>query len=124
LVPYLPSYGGYVRYTVGIIVTIIVRRYAILALNRYLERQKQVEQLPDEQRRERLSYDHALQRLAKGVCPGCERTVDLKDPSLVYCPHCGIGLFNRCANCSARNSAFSQFCLACGTPAKLKLKAD
>ena len=37
--------------------------------------------MPDVQRREELSYDLALARLAKGVCPGCERPVDLKDPA-------------------------------------------
>ena len=114
LVPYLPSYGGYVRYAVGIVVTVAVGRQAILALNRYLERQRLAEQLPDAQRREELSYDTALARLSKSVCPGCERPVDLKNPEIDFCPHCGIGLFDHCAACSTRKSAFSRFCHACG----------
>lgn len=114
LVPYLPSYGGYVRYIVGIGVTVLVGRYAIVALNRYLERQKQAEQLPDQERRKELSYDVALARLAKSVCPGCERPVDLKNDKIDYCPHCGIGLFDRCGHCSTRKSAFARFCHACG----------
>lgn len=118
LVPYLPSYGGYVRYIVGIVITVLVGRYAILALNRYLERQRQTEALPDAQRREELSYDVALARLAKGVCPGCERPVDLKDERNDFCPHCGIGLHDHCGHCQARKSAFSRFCHACGTPAR------
>lgn len=117
LVPYLPSYGGYVRYAVGIVLTVLIGRQAILALNRYLERQRLAEQQPDAQRRESLSYDVALARLAKGVCPGCERAVDLKDPANDFCPHCGIGLFDHCGVCNARKSAFSKFCHACGTPA-------
>ena len=114
LVPYLPSYGGYVRYVVGIVVTALVGRQAILALNRYLEKQKLAEQLPDAQRREELSYDTALTRLSKGVCPGCERPVDLKNPEIDFCPHCGIGLFDHCPACSTRKSAFAKFCHACG----------
>ena len=117
LVPYLPSYGGYVRYVVGIAITALVGRYAILALGRYLERQKQAEALPDQERRKELSYDVALARLAKGVCPGCERAVDLKNESIDFCPHCGIGLFDRCGACSTRKSAFARFCHACGTSA-------
>jgi len=117
LVPYLPSYGGYVRYIVGIIVTALVGRQAIVSLNRYLERQKAAEQLPDAQRREELSYDTALARLAKGVCPGCERPVDLKSDKLDFCPHCGIGLFDHCGHCTTRKSAFAKFCHACGTGA-------
>ena len=117
LVPYLPSYGGYVRYIVGIIVTVVVGRQAIVALNRYLERQKAAEQLPDAQRREELSYDTALARLAKGVCPGCERQVDLRNEKIDFCPHCGIGLFDRCRQCASRKSAFSKFCHSCGTAA-------
>jgi hypothetical protein len=117
LVPYLPSYGGYVRYAVGIVVTVLVGRYAIIALNRYLERQKLAEQMPDAQRREELSYDVALARLAKSVCPGCERPVDLKNAAIDFCPHCGIGLHDHCTVCSTRKSAFSKFCHACGTHA-------
>ena len=117
LVPYLPSYGGYVRYAVGIVLTVLVGRYAIVALNRYLERQKQKEALPDQQRRKELSYDVALARLGKSVCPGCERPVDLKNPTIDFCPHCGIGLFDHCKVCSTRKSAFACFCHACGAPA-------
>ena len=120
LVPYLPSYGGYVRYVVGIIVTVLIGRQAIVSLNRYLEKQKLAEQLPDVQRREELSYDTALTRLSKAVCPGCERTVDLKNPEIDFCPHCGISLFDHCQPCNARKSAFSKFCHACGTTATNK----
>ncbi|MCU0763393.1 MAG: serine endopeptidase [Hydrogenophaga sp.] len=118
LVPYLPSYGGYVRYLVGIVVTVVAGRYAIQALQRYLERQQQVEALPDRQRRSDLDYDLALKRLAKGVCPGCERAVDLKDPHNDFCPHCGMGLHNRCGACQTRKNAFARYCHGCGEPAE------
>ncbi len=117
LVPYLPSYGGYVRYVVGIVITVLVGRYAIVALNRYLEKQKQAEAMPDVERRKELSYDTALARLAKKVCPGCERPVDLTNTSIDYCPHCGICLFDHCGKCNERKSAFSRFCHACGAAA-------
>ncbi|GAB7563874.1 zinc ribbon domain-containing protein [Methylobacillus methanolivorans] len=115
LVPYLPSYGGYVRYGVGLLLTILIGRQAIISLNRYLEKQKLAEQQPEIKRREELSYDTALARLAKNVCPGCERNVDLKDALNDFCPHCGIGLHNYCTACNARKSAFSRFCHKCGT---------
>ena len=123
LVPYLPSYGGYVRYIVGIVLTVLAGRYAIVALNRYLEKQKLAEQMPDAQRREELSYDAALTRLGKGLCPGCERAVDLKDVKNDFCPHCGIGLHDHCGHCDARKSAFAKFCHACGTVGQARLAA-
>jgi hypothetical protein len=121
LVPYLPSYGGYVRNIVGIILTVVIGRQAIVALQRYLARQKAAEALPDLQRRETLRYDIAYARLAKSVCPGCERPVDLADKTVDFCPHCGIGLFDRCGNCGTRKGAFARFCFACGTPGKAGL---
>ena len=124
LVPYLPSYGGYVRYVVGILVTVLIGRQAIISLNRYLEKQRLAEQMPDAQRREELSYDTALTRLSKGVCPGCERAVDLKSTDIDFCPHCGIGLYDHCQICTTRKSAFSKFCHSCGTSAELIPKSQ
>jgi len=121
LVPYLPSYGGYVRYIVGIIVTVVAGRYAIQALQRYLARQKESEALPDVERRQTMRYDTALALLGKGVCPGCERPVDLKDGTTDFCPHCGIGLYDRCGGCSTRKNAFGRFCFTCGTAANTAL---
>ena len=118
LVPYLPSYGGYVRSLVGIVVTVLVGRWAIVALQRYLERQRQAEALPANERRTQLSYDKAWAHLSKGVCPGCERAVDLKDGVTDYCPHCGIGLYEQCHACNARTSSFAKFCYSCGAAAQ------
>ncbi|MDR6180970.1 hypothetical protein QE393_004230 [Pseudomonas sp. SORGH_AS 211] len=118
LVPYLPSYGGYVRYLVGILLTVLGGRYAIRALQEYRARLALKEAQPDTVRREELHYDTALARLAKGVCPGCERPVDLKDPGIDFCPHCGIGLHDHCGACQTRKSAFAHFCHACGAAAR------
>ncbi len=117
LVPYLPDYGGYVRYIVGILLTVVGGKYAIAALQNYLEQQKLAESQPEFQRREELGYDTALARLAKSVCPGCERNVDLKNESNDFCTHCGICLHNYCIACKARKNAFAKFCHKCGTVA-------
>lgn len=124
LVPYLPSYGGYVRYAVGIVITILVGRWAIVALQRYLERQRQAEALPASERRTQMSYDNAWTHLGKSVCPGCERHVDLKDGVTDFCPHCGIGLFEPCTACNARKSTFAKFCYSCGAHADKVQAAD
>ncbi|MEZ0209381.1 MAG: serine endopeptidase [Methylophilus sp.] len=117
LVPYLPDYGGYVRYTVGILLTVVGGKYAIAALQQYLQQQKLAESQPEFLRREELGYDTALARLAKSVCPGCERNVDLKNESNDFCTHCGICLHNYCSACHARKNAFAKFCHKCGAVA-------
>jgi hypothetical protein len=117
LVPYLPSYGGYVRFIVGIVVTILVGRYSIKAMNQYLARQRLTEQQPDKARRDEISYDTALSRLSKSVCPGCERPIDLKNPENDYCQHCGISVYDHCRACDVRKNAFVRFCHGCGAPA-------
>lgn len=117
LVPYLPSYGGYVRYLVGIVLTALIGHYAIRALQRYLERQREAERQPDSARRRMLDYDVAQSRLAKKICPGCERPVSTEDPLRNFCMHCGICLFNKCTQCDARKNAFAHYCHACGSQA-------
>jgi predicted RNA-binding Zn-ribbon protein involved in translation (DUF1610 family) len=117
LVPYLPSYGGYVQYGVGAILTLVAGRAAINALQAYHERQRAAEARPNAERRTEIATDQALLRLAKKVCPGCERPVDLANPEANFCPHCGIGVFERCPACTHRKSTFERFCYACGTPA-------
>jgi predicted RNA-binding Zn-ribbon protein involved in translation (DUF1610 family) len=121
LVPYLPSYGGYVRYGVGIVLTVVVGRYAVRWLQIWLERQKAAEALPEQERRTTMRYDLALERMGKSLCPSCERPTNFKDKTLAHCPHCGIGLFDRCQACRTRKNAFARFCFSCGTPANASL---
>lgn len=120
LVPYLPSYGGYVRNIVGILATIIIGRKAILALNRFLEKQRLAEQHSEAERRQALNIDVALTRLAKNACPSCERQVDLKDTLADHCTHCGLRLYAHCSQCHTRNSIFSRFCKHCGNPSNVQ----
>ena len=121
LVPYLPSYGGYVRYGVGIVVTVVAGRHAIRWLNAWRARQKAAEAMPEQERRTGMRYDLALKRIGKGVCPSCERTTNFKDDMLSHCPHCGIGLFDRCTACTTRKNSFMRYCFSCGTAANASL---
>jgi predicted RNA-binding Zn-ribbon protein involved in translation (DUF1610 family) len=117
LVPYLPSYGGYVRYAVGIAGTLVAGLYLIRALTRYREQQRIAEAQSDAQRRASLGYEVVMARFARKVCPGCERALHPEDPNENFCPHCGICVFDKCTQCGARKNAFARYCLACGSPA-------
>lgn len=117
LVPYLPSYGGYIRYLVGIVVTFFIGHYSIKALQKYLENQKKAESMPSTELKEKLNYDLAHQRLARSICPGCERPIDLKDPARNFCVHCGTCVYNNCVQCQTRKNAFAKHCHSCGATA-------
>ncbi|MGD9941892.1 MAG: serine endopeptidase [Burkholderiaceae bacterium] len=125
LVPYLPSYGGYVRYVVGIALTLLAGLYLIRAMQRYLA-EKQAEQArPQTDRRDEIRYEQALEQMRKGVCPSCERSVRFgNDGDPDFCMHCGLLLFERCGACSTRHNAFFQFCPSCGQAAGRRGRTD
>lgn len=120
LVPYLPSYGGYVRSVVGVIACIVVGRWAIRWMQAYLARRAEDEQRSEAVRRQSLRSEDALKRMALNVCPGCERPLAAEKDNgsgmpTNFCVHCGMKLYENCTGCGMRTNAFFTFCAVCGT---------
>ena len=118
LVPYLPSYGGYVRYGVGVIASALVGVYVIRAMQRYIEHRAAAERQTESERRRALPYEEAIKRISTGVCPGCERAIASAAGGgpANFCVHCGMTLFDECTACHSRKNAFFHYCPACGVP--------
>jgi hypothetical protein len=120
LVPYLPSYGGYVRYAVGIILTVVVGYYVIKQLTIYTERKKAELNKSTQERAKEIVYETAAKSFEAHRCPSCERNFLViqsstdKEPN--YCIHCGLKLFGKCEKCGQRNFIHFPFCSACGAP--------
>ncbi|MEO1015412.1 MAG: zinc ribbon domain-containing protein [Pseudomonadota bacterium] len=117
LVPYLPSYGGYVRSGVGVLLTLFAGHYVIKWMRGYLENRQAAERKSEEERRKSLAYEDAIKKVGEGTCPGCDRKIlSTGDVEPDFCVHCGMKLYDRCWSCDARKVSFYRYCMACGAP--------
>lgn len=124
LVPYLPSYGGYVRTIVGIFIAVLVAYFAIKSMNRYMQKKQSEEHQPEAEKRKQIDYETAVKKISNCVCPSCDRPFgDPKarkgthpETKVDFCVHCGFCLFDRCESCGERENSFYKFCGACGVP--------
>ncbi len=129
LVPYLPDYGGYIRYPVGIILTGFIGYYAIRELARYTERKRRELEESSEERARKIGQDTAIKAYQSHSCPSCERdflmhrinpaSKSIRESSLnedgpEFCSHCGLRLFGPCPSCGNRNFVHFIHCSACG----------
>ncbi len=129
LVPYLPSYGGYIRYTVGIILSVSLGYYAIKRIRAFIEEKQTELKVSTQERAKNVQIEVAEKALENHFCPSCgkdflikkwELPVKLNDIDTIklatdFCRHCGLELFSNCKTCSNRNFAHLPFCSTCGT---------
>lgn len=119
LVPYLPSYGGYVRYGVGIVLTFAAGHFLIKNMRSYLAQRQEAEAQAEVERRKQVSHEEAFKKMAQKVCPGCDRPIATTgEAEANFCVHCGMTLFDHCGHCNTRKMAFFRFCMSCGTPSE------
>ncbi len=120
LVPYLPSFGAYIRYGIGAVLTYMGGRALMRWLRDYLRRKQSEQQAPQQERLQQIRYEKALQSLARRQCPSCERFLSSADAPLPdYCMHCGLRIQTHCRACDHHHPAFYPYCSACGAPTDL-----
>jgi len=119
LVPYLPSFGGYVRAVVAIALTVFAGVTMLRTFARYVERKRAELEQSQHERARHMSYDKAVTAYTKHLCPSCDKPWTPGDTPVSFCVHCGLQLFVPCG-CGARNFAFFPFCSQCGTAVALQ----
>lgn len=120
LVPYLPSYGGYVRSVVGIVASLVAGHYTIRWMRAYVARREAEAQRSAVERRRTLGWEEALKRVNANICPGCERPLVATPGSSAvnFCVHCGLQTYDQCDGCGTRKNAFFAYCPSCGVRAR------
>jgi ribosomal protein L34E len=129
LVPYLPSFGGYIRLTVGAVLTLFVGFYVIKQLGKYLQKKKNELEESTQDRALKIKDETALRAYQSHSCPSCERDfligkwypktrqateIRSTEEAPDHCAYCGLPLFGKCPQCGARNFLHFSFCASCG----------
>ncbi len=129
LVPYLPSFGGYIRYAIGVLLTLSIGYYVIKRLTVFTARKKAELEESREGRLKKIKHGTAIKAYNSHSCPSCERdflsnkwlpkskklqTVVLEDEAPSFCHHCGLQIFDTCAKCNHRNFIHFPYCSSCG----------
>lgn len=131
LVPYLPSYGGYIRYAVGITLCVLFGVYAINKIRAFIERKKAELKESTTDRAKNVRLETAEKALDNHMCPSCGKDFIVKSWAAAkpkdaknrnysgvttdFCRFCGLELFKDCDNCGTKNFAHLPFCSSCGT---------
>lgn len=130
LVPYLPSYGGYVRYSVGVILSAGIGYYAIKRIRQFIDQKQSELKVSTQERAKKVQTEVAEKALENHFCPSCGKDFLLRKwefPATkssetdtyklvtTFCRHCGLELFKNCSNCGTKNFAHLLFCSSCGT---------
>ncbi|MCT0226018.1 zinc ribbon domain-containing protein [Synechococcus sp. CS-1328] len=120
LVPYLPSsFGSYIRYGIGALLTYLGGRALIQALRSYAARKQAELEASQEERRLQIRYEQAMQALGRHQCPSCERALPKLAPEVLsYCSYCGLNLAMECPRCKLRHTTFFPYCPSCGLEAE------
>ncbi len=120
LVPYLPSFGAYIRYGIGALLTYLGGRALMRWLRAYLRRKQSEQQAPQQDRLQQIRYERALQTLARRQCPSCERFLCSGEaPMPDFCMHCGLRIQTHCRVCDHHQPVFYPYCSACGAASEL-----
>ena len=128
LVPYLPSYGGYIRSVVGVALSAGLGYYAIKTIRAYLDRKQEELKASSQERAQNVQLEVAEKALENHFCPSCGKDFIIKkwefplkaDANDAYrlvtdfCRHCGLELFSSCASCGTKNFSHLPFCACCG----------
>lgn len=135
LLPYLPSYGGYVRYAVGIILSIFLGVFAINKIRAFIQRKKEELKVSTEERAKNVQSETAEKALNNHICPSCGKDFILKNWDLTikkgetadslgfvtnFCRYCGLELFKECKKCGCKNFAHLPYCASCGDAVMVK----
>lgn len=119
LVPYLPSFGGYVRAVVATALTVFAGVTMLRAFQRYVERKRAELEQSQHERARHMSHEKAITAHTKHFCPSCDKPWTPGDTPMSYCVYCGLQLFVTCG-CGTRNFAFFPYCSHCGKPVALE----